>query len=86
MKRGTCIVTPEIPASRIADLTNRVDEPTVLRESVRITSLSTERLTDIARMLTAGVRVRQAALVLVQAELMRRQGRSDPKQLVFEFD
>jgi hypothetical protein len=86
MKRGADIVTPEILASRVADLTSRVDEPTVLRESVRITSLSTERLSQIAHMLTDGVTVRQAALMLVRAEIIRRQARPDPKQLVFEFE
>jgi len=86
MKRDASIVTPDILAARVANLTSRVDELLVLRESVRMTSLSTERLTEIARMLADGVSVRQAALKLVRAEIIRRQEPSDPKQLCFKFE
>jgi len=86
MKRGAVIVTPDILANWVANLTSHVDEPMVLRESTRITSLSTERLTEIVRMLTDGIMVRQAALKLVRAEIVRRQGPPDPKQLEFEFE
>jgi hypothetical protein len=86
MKRGTSIVTPDMLAARVANLTSRVDELMVLRESVRMTSLSTERLTEIARMLTDGISLRQAALKLLRAEIIRRQEPSDPKQLCFKFE
>ena len=86
MPRAAISITPSILAAWIANFTSHVDESTVLRESTRITSLSTERLTEIARMLTDGVTVRQAALKLVRAEIIRRQGPPDPKQLVFEFE
>jgi len=36
-------------------------------------------------MLTDGITVRQAALKLVRAEIVRRQEPSDPKQLCFKF-
>ena len=86
MKRGASIVTPDMLAARVANLTSRVDELMVLRESVRMTSLSTERLTEIARMLTDGISLRQAALKLLRAEIIRRQEPSDPKQLCFKFE
>jgi hypothetical protein len=86
MKRGAGIVTPESPAALVSTLTSRVDESMVLRESVRITSLPTERLTEIVRMLTDGITVRKATLRLVRAEIVRRQEPPDPKQLEFEFE
>jgi hypothetical protein len=72
MKRGASIVTPDSLAARVADLTSHVDELMVLGESVGITSLSTERLTEIACILMDGVSVRQAALKLVRAEIIPR--------------
>jgi hypothetical protein len=86
MARAAISITPSILADWIANFTTHVDESTVLRESTRITSLSTDRRTEVVRMLTDSITVRQAAPKLVRAEIIRRQGPPDPKQLVCEFE